>query len=113
MENVIDSYIESCEQEKRAKLYRIREIIKAAAPEATEKLSWQMPTFYLKGNLVHFASHKSHLGFYPGSEPLEYFKDKLTSYHTTKGAVQFPYKDELPESLITEIVKFCVERNTK
>ncbi|MBN7771765.1 iron chaperone [Clostridium aminobutyricum] len=93
------------------KLQEIRQVIKEAAPQASEKISWRMPTFYLNGNLVHFAMHKSHIGFYPGASGVENFKDQLGEYKYAKGSIQFPLSKPLPEKLITDIVKFRVQEN--
>lgn len=109
--NEIDQYILKYSEELQLKLQEIRNIIKEAAPEATEKISWQMPTFYLNGNLVHFAMHKSHIGFYPGPSGVEHFKDKLGEYKNSKGAIQFPLSKPLPKEIITDIVKFRVAEN--
>lgn len=110
--NEIDQYILQYPLEFQQKLQEIRNIIKEAAPEATEKISWRMPTFYLNGNLVHFALHKTHIGFYPGAEGVEQFKSKLGDYKYSKGAIQFPLSKPLPKELITEIVKFRVGENS-
>lgn len=112
MKTVIDQYIESFDLTLQPKLNEIRDTIKETAPDATEKISWQMPTFYLNGNLVHFAQQKAHIGFYPGASGIEHFEEKLKEYKHSKGAIQFPNKDSLPRELIAEIVKFRVEENT-
>jgi uncharacterized protein YdhG (YjbR/CyaY superfamily) len=91
----------------------MRATIKAAAPDATEKISYQMPTFALKGNLVHFAAYKNHIGFYPAPRGIEAFKDELSKYKGAKGSVQFPIGEPLPLDLITRIVKFRVAENLK
>lgn len=111
--NEIDQYILQFPEELQLKLQEIRNVIKEAAPEATEKISWRMPTFYLNGNLVHFALHKTHIGFYPGPSGVENFKHKLDGYKNSKGAIQFPLSKPLPKELITEIVKFRVTENKK
>ncbi len=107
----IDEYIALFEPEVQQKLQALRAVIKEAAPNAQEKISWQMPTFTLYGNLVHFAAHKNHIGFYPGASGIETFLPKLTAYKTSKGAVQFPMEKPLPFELITEIVKFRAAQN--
>jgi uncharacterized protein YdhG (YjbR/CyaY superfamily) len=89
----------------------VRQAIREAAPQATEKISWQMPTFYLHGNLVHFAGNKSHLGLYPGASGVEHFLPELTEYKTSKGAIQFPYTKPMPIELIQRIAKFRVTEN--
>lgn len=109
----IDEYILQFSQEIQDKLNALRETIKEAAPEAEEKISWQMPTFILYRNLVHFAAHKNHIGFYPGPEALEVFGSRIADYKSSKGAVQFPLNKPLPLDLVREIVKFRVSQNVK
>ncbi len=111
--NEIDNYIMQYPDELQVKLKEIRQIIKEAAPQATEKISWAMPTFYLNGNLVHFALHKTHIGFYPGASGVENFEGELGDYKHSKGAIQFPLSKPLPKELITRIVEFRVKENTK
>jgi uncharacterized protein YdhG (YjbR/CyaY superfamily) len=72
-----------------------------------------MPTFFQQGNVVHFAAHKNHIGFYPTSSGIEVFKDKLNEYKSSKGAVQFPFDKPVPYELISEITKFRVAQNIK
>src|SRR5881227_493463 len=86
----IDEYIASFPEDIQALLQAVRATIKAAAPEAEERISYQMPTVALNGNLVHFAALKNHIGFYPTSSGIEAFKDELSVYEGTKGAVRFP-----------------------
>lgn len=114
MENYenIDEYLANFSGETRKKLDTIRETIKAAVPaEAAEKISYGIPTFYLHGNLVHFAGYNSHIGFYPGSVPIRKFADKLSGYKTSKGTVQFSLDKPLPLDLIRKITRACVEQN--
>lgn len=111
--NTIDEYIAQFPPEVQEKLAAVRNTIREAAPEATEKISWQMPTFYLHGNLVHFAAMKKHIGFYPGPSGVAAFAPKLTEYKTSKGAIQFPLNKPLPLDLIREIVTFRVAENKK
>ncbi|MGA2505013.1 MAG: DUF1801 domain-containing protein [Anaerolineales bacterium] len=92
-------------------LEKLRASIKDAAPDAKEKISYQMPTFYLKGNLVHFAAHKNHIGFYPQPSGIQAFKNELSIYESSKGSVQFPLDKPLPLKLISRIVKFRVAEN--
>lgn len=92
----IDEYILRFPEDIKEELQKLRKVIKEAAPEASEKISWQMPTFYLQGNLVHFAAHKSHIGFYPGESGVEVFKEELTGYKSSKGAIQFPFDKPVP-----------------
>jgi len=109
----IDEYIAKCPEEIQKKLKDMRAAIKAAAPEATEKISYQIPTFYLKGNLVHFAALKNHIGFYPTPSGVQAFIKETAKYASTKGAIQFPLDEPLPLKLVSKIVKFRVEENLK
>lgn len=111
--NSIDEYILQFSPEIQEILKNLRKVIKEAAPEAKETMSWQMPTFVLYGNLVHFAAHKNHIGFYPAPTGIEAFKDELSEYKGAKGSVQFPYKNPMPYELISKIVKFRVAENNK
>jgi uncharacterized protein YdhG (YjbR/CyaY superfamily) len=109
----IDQYIAQFPPDTVRKLEQMRSTIKAAAPEAQEKISYQMPTFFLHGNLVHFAAHTSHIGFYPTPSGIEAFQRELSVYKSSKGAVQFPLDEPLPLDLVSKIVKFRVEENQK
>lgn len=111
--NSIDEYISQFPPEIQGILESLRRVIKEAAPEAKEKISWKMPTFELHGNLVHFAAHKNHIGFYPGPSGIEAFKSYFEGYKSSKGAVQFPIKEPMPYDLITRIVKFRAAENIK
>jgi uncharacterized protein YdhG (YjbR/CyaY superfamily) len=107
----IDEYIAGFPADVQEVLQKIRSTIHEAAPEATEKISYQMPTFYLKGNLVHFAAFKEHIGFYPVPTGIEKFKKELSVYKQGKGSAQFPLDQPMPYELITKIVKFRVKEN--
>jgi len=109
----IDEYIANYSKDIQKKLNDMRSTIKAAAPDAAEKISYQMPTFYLKGNLVHFAAFKNHIGFYPTSSGIQAFKKELSIYEGAKGTVRFPMDKSLPLKLISKIVKFRVAENLK
>lgn len=109
----IDEYIQTAPEELQERLYKIRELIKKEVPEATERISWQMPTFYLYGNLIHFAYAKNHIGIYPGSSGVEHFTQELTEYKTSKGAIQLPHKKPIPEELIKKIVHFREQENLR
>ncbi len=111
--NVIDEYIAQYPENLQKKLHEIRRIIRANAPEATEIISWRMPTFYQHGNLVHFAMHKTHVGLYPGADGVAFFEERLGEYKHSKGAIQFPLDQPLPEKLIADIVAFRVKQNNK
>ncbi len=107
----IDEYIASFPPQIQELLKTIRQVIRKAAPDAAEKISWQMPTYVLHGNLVHFAAHKNHIGFYPGASGIAAFQDQFSRYKSSKGAVQFPVNQPLPLDLIEQIVRFRVGEN--
>jgi len=109
----IDEYIATFPEEIQKILEELRATIKASAPDAEEKISYQMPTFALKGNLVHFAAWKNHIGFYPTSSGTQAFKHELSIYEGAKGSVKFPIEKPLPLELISKIVKFRVAENLK
>ena len=107
----IDEYIAKFPIEVQEKLQKIRKIVRDAAPEATEKISYQMPTFYLYGNLVHFAAYKKHIGFYPTPSGITSFDEELAPYKRAKGSVIFPLDKPIPYDLIDKIVRFRVAEN--
>lgn len=109
----IDDYISKFPTEVQEILMTLRKVIKESAPDAKEKISYQMPTFALHGNLVHFAAFKNHIGFYPAPSGIEAFKEELSVYKGAKGSVQFPINKPLPYELISKIVKFRVAENIK
>jgi uncharacterized protein YdhG (YjbR/CyaY superfamily) len=112
--NSIDAYIAGFPKDVQVILEKIRGIVREAAPEAQEAIKYQIPTFVLNGNLVHFAAFPKHVGFYPTPSGIERFKDALSAYHNAKGSVQFPLDSPIPYTLIKKIVKFRVnENNTK
>ncbi|MHB1454901.1 MAG: iron chaperone [Saccharofermentanales bacterium] len=105
----IDEYIAQFPPDIQMKLNKLREVIRIAAPEATEKISYAMPTFFYKKNLVHFAAYAKHIGFYPTPSGTDTFKEELSRYKCSKGAVQFPIDEPLPFDLISRIVQFRVD----
>jgi uncharacterized protein YdhG (YjbR/CyaY superfamily) len=107
----IDEYIERHSSEDRRLLRHMRATIHKAAPEATEKISYGIPTFYLNGDLVHFAAFANHIGFYPTSSGIAAFKKQLDPFRSSKGAVQFPKDQRLPLTLVAKIVKFRLKEN--
>jgi uncharacterized protein YdhG (YjbR/CyaY superfamily) len=107
----IDDYIAGFPPQVQALLEKVRQTIRTAAPDAAETISYQMPTFTLKGNLVHFAAYKKHIGFYPTPTGIETFKDALSVYASAKGSVQFPLDQPIPFDLIRKIVAFRVKEN--
>ena len=107
----IDEYISGFPEDVQAKLEKLRATILEAAPEAEEKISYQMPTFAQEGVLVHFAAYKNHIGFYPTPSGIEKFKEELSEYKGAKGSVQFPLNEPIPYDLVREIVAFRVKEN--
>ena len=109
----IDEYIAGFQSSTQTILRQLRETIRNIVPEAKETMSYQIPTFNLQGNLVHFAAFKNHIGFYPGSGAIEAFKEELTIYESAKGTVRFPIDKALPLALISKIVQYRVKENLK
>lgn len=107
----IDDYIAGFPNEVQGMLEKLRMTIRKAAPEAEETINYGIPTFTLKGNLVHFAAFKNHIGFYPAPSGIEAFKKELSVYEGAKGSVQFPIEKSLPLSLVSKIVRFRVKEN--
>jgi len=105
----VDAYIAAQPEHVQPLLYHIRDIIHNVLPEAEELISWKMPTYRGRHNIIHFASYKKHIGLYPGEKAIEHFSDRLKGYRTSKGAVQFPYDVPLPDELIGDIAKWCYE----
>lgn len=108
----IDEYHASCSADVRKKLEQLRGAILKAAPEATETISYNMPSFYHKKALVYYAAHKEHIGFYPTPGPIARFAEELQSYKTSKGAIQFPLDKALPLDLIKRMVHFRLAEAT-
>ncbi len=111
MKNEIDEYISGFPEEIQELLKQIRTTIRNVVPEATEKISYGLPTFFLNGNLVYFGAFKNHIGFYPVPSGMEAFKEELSVYKQGKGSVQFPFDKPMPLELIAEIVRFRVNEN--
>ncbi|MCL2671633.1 MAG: DUF1801 domain-containing protein [Clostridiales bacterium] len=107
----VDEYNAAQAEELRPLLNRVRETIRAAAPNAVEKIAWGMPTYWQGENIIHFAAFQKHLGIYPGDLSLAPFEDRLAGYRRTKGAVQFAYDEPIDYALIAELARwrvFCV-----
>lgn len=105
----IDEYINAAPENVREILETIRQLVKEEAPEAVETISYQMPTFKLKGkSVVHFAAWKDHIGFYPTPSGTAAFQEELSPYKQAKGSIQFPLNRPIPLPLIRQIVKFRV-----
>jgi uncharacterized protein YdhG (YjbR/CyaY superfamily) len=108
----IDEYIAQFPTEIQLLLTKIRAVIQKEAPDAIEKISYQMPTYYYHGNLVHFAAYEKHIGFYPAPSGIAAFQDQLSGYKFAKGSVQFPLSKPMPFDLIAEIVRFRINENS-
>lgn len=107
----IDGYIATFPAEIQVLLQDMRATIRAAAPDAVEKISYQIPTFVLHGNLVHFAAYKHHIGFYPTPSAIQAFHEELSRYQIAKGSIRFPIGDPLPLALVSQIVAFRAAEN--
>jgi uncharacterized protein YdhG (YjbR/CyaY superfamily) len=107
----IDEYIKAFPQNIQSVLEKMRQTIRQAAPEAAEGISYRMPVFRLNGVLVYFAAYKKHIGFYPTFSGVEFFKQELAPYKSSKGAVQFPLDKPVPYDLVEKIVRFRVMEN--
>ncbi|HJR78421.1 MAG TPA: DUF1801 domain-containing protein [Anaerolineales bacterium] len=107
----MDEYIDAFPEDVRQILSELRQTIREAAPDAEETISYQMPTFTLNGNLVHFAAFEHHIGFYPTPSGMEAFKKELSGYKGAKGSVQFPIHEPLPLPLIRRIVEYRIQEN--
>lgn len=104
----VDAYISGIAPERREILSEIRRTIRAAAPDAEERISWGMPTYWQKENLVHFSDAKHHIGFHPTPDAITAFEDRLEGYKRSKGTIQFSYSQPIPYDLIAEISKWRV-----
>jgi uncharacterized protein YdhG (YjbR/CyaY superfamily) len=107
----IDEYISNFPNDIQKILKQVRAIVKKAAPMAEETIKYEIPTYVYKGNLVHFAAFKTHIGFYPSPSGIEAFKKELSIYKGAKGSVQFPLGKPMPLELISKIVEFRVKEN--
>ena len=111
--DTIDEYIHNFPKSIRIKLEQIRKIIKKAAPEAKEVISYRMPAFKMKSVLVYFAAFKDHISFFPTSNPIKVFAEELAEYETSKGTIKFPLDKKIPFELIAKITKFRLKEDIK
>lgn len=110
-EDVILEYIHHQPEEVQGILHKVDKAISKGIPEEVErKIAWGMPTYKLKHNIIHFAAHKNHIGIYPGPEVILEKAEELKEYKTSKGAIQFPYKREMPYTLIEDLARYCAGR---
>ena len=103
----IDEYIAAQDESVQPKLNELRTIIRTALPDAQERISWSMPTYWKGRNLIHFAASKKHIGLYPGDEAVAAFADELEGFSVSKGTIRLPYDKDLPAELITRIAQWC------
>lgn len=108
----IDEYIAEQPESVQNYLIQVNSAIQNAIPETVQKISWSMPTYWKKRNLIQFAAFKKHLGLYPGPEAVKFFAENLKDFKTSKGAIQFPYNKPMPLELIAEIAKWCEKNNS-
>ena len=101
----VEDYILAQDEGIRGQLRQVRTVLVSRLPDAKEKISWSMPTYWKDHNIIHFAAQKKHIGLYPGPEAVEFFSDKLNQagLKYSKGSIQIPYSDQLPLELIAEI----------
>ena len=109
----IDEYIAAQPEAVQPKLRELRRILRAALPEAEERISWSMPTYWKGQNLIHFAASKKHLGLYPGGEATTVFAEELKDYDVSKGTIRLPYDKPLPAELIETIARWCCKEYAK
>jgi uncharacterized protein YdhG (YjbR/CyaY superfamily) len=105
----IDEYIAAQAAEIQPVLNELRDILRKALPEAQERISWSMPTYWKGKNIIHFAAAKKHIGLYPGDQAAVVFKDELAGFDVSKGTIRIPYNKPLPAQLITKIARWCFE----
>ncbi len=105
----IDEYIAAQDEAVQPKLNEIRSILQTALPDAEERISWSMPTYWKGKNIIHFAASKKHLGLYPGGEAATVFSEELSEFNVSKGTIRLPYDKPLPSELIEKIAQWCYE----
>ena len=108
----IDEYIALFPKDVQEVLEKLRRVIRESAPQAEEAINYGIPTFKLKGNLVHFAAYKKHIGFYPASSGIKAFEKELSPYQLSKGTVQFPMDKPIPFDVVKKIVAYRVRENS-
>lgn len=109
----VDEYIFAQEEAVQPRLREVRNVIKEAIPEAEERISWSMPTFWKGRNIIHFAASKGHLGLYPGDEAVEAFQEELAGLRVSKGTIRIPWSAPLPAELIGRIARWCCKTYSK
>ena len=105
----IEEYIAAQPEEVQPYLTELRNALHAALPEAEERISWSMPTYWKTHHIIQFAGFKNHVGLYPGPEAVLEFSERLKEYRTNKGTIQLPYNKPVPAELIADIARWCYE----
>jgi uncharacterized protein YdhG (YjbR/CyaY superfamily) len=107
----VDEYISEFQEDVQRMMTELRNIIHETVPGIKEKISWDMPTFFVKKIIIQFAGHKNHIGVYPGPKAIEVFGDRLNAYVSTKGGFQIPYGKPIPADIMRDMVEFnLIER---
>ena len=109
----MDEYIAAQDEALQLRLREVRDILHAAIPDAEERISWSMPTYWKGRNIIHFAASKKHLGLYPGGEATAVFAEALKGFDVSKGTIRLPWNKELPTELIQNIARWCYEAYRK
>lgn len=109
----IDEYIAAQDAEAQPRLKEVRDILRAALPDAEERISWSMPTLWKGRNIIHFAAAQKHIGLYPGDEAVSAFKDELGRFDVSKGTIRLPLNRAMPADLIARIARWCYEKYRK
>ena len=107
----VEAYIEAAPRDVQAKLIQIRKIIKTAAPEADERISYGMPYYEYRGRLAYFRFTKTHIGFYIPTPVIAEHKEELKDYGTSKATIRFPLDKKLPVLLIRKLVRARIRKN--
>jgi uncharacterized protein YdhG (YjbR/CyaY superfamily) len=107
----VDEYLAGVPEEARATLAKLRQTIKAAAPMASEGISYQMPMYKHHGLVVGFAAFKDHCSIFPGSAVMDAYKEELKHYDTSKGTIRFPANKPLPATLVKKLVRARIKEN--
>lgn len=107
----VDAYIAQFSEEQQSRMKALRSLIHETVPQVSETIKYAMPTFLYEGDLIYFAANKNHTGLYPMPSGVSHFAEELLSYHTSKGAIQFPLDRPLPLDLIRRIILFRYEEN--
>ncbi len=107
----VEEYISAQKEDIQPRLNELRAALRAALPEAEERISWSMPTYWKGKNLIHFAASKKHIGLYPGDEAVAAFAEELSGFDVSKGTLRLPYEEELPLELIQRLARWCLEHS--